>query len=120
MMDDEEVLRYAYAAFNARNVEAALATLHADVDWANGMEGGRVRGHQAVSEYWTRQWTLIDPHVEPLSFTTEPDGRIAVDVHAVVRDAAGALLADHRVWHVYRMEDGLVREMEIREAAPES
>lgn len=119
-MSDQEVLRYAYAAFNARNIDAALATMHPDVDWANGMEGGRVHGHQGVREYWTRQWTLIDPHVEPLSFTTQPDGRIVVEVRAVVRDRAGAPLADHLVWHVYRMEDGLVREMEIREAAPES
>lgn len=119
-MDDPEVLRYAYAAFNARNVDAALATMHPDVDWSNGMEGGRVLGHQAVREYWTRQWTLIDPHVEPLSFVTEPDGRIAVEVRQVVRDSAGALLVDQRVWHVYRMEDGRVREMEIRDASPGS
>lgn len=119
MMDDHEVLRYAYAAFNARNVDAALATMHPDVDWPNGMEGGRVHGHQGVREYWTRQWTLIDPHVEPLSFATEPDGRIAVEVRQVVRDAAGTLLVDQRVRHVYRMEDGLVREMEIRDAPAE-
>ena len=115
MMDDQEVLRYAYAAFNARNVDAALATMHPDVDWPNGMEGGRVLGHQAVRDYWTRQWTLVDPHVEPLSFTREPDGRVAVEVRQVVRDTAGALLVYQRVRHVYRIEDGLVREMEIRD-----
>lgn len=119
MMPDEEVLRYAYAAFNARSVDAALATLHPDVDWPNGMEGGRVRGRQGVREYWTRQWTLIDPQVEPLSFTREPDGRMAVEVRQVVRDTAGALLVDQRVRHVYRMQDGLVREMEIRDAPAE-
>ena len=115
-MDDEEVLRYAYAAFNARNVDAALATMHPDVDWPNGLEGGRVHGRQAVREYWTRQWTLIEPRVEPLSFNVEPDGRIAVEVRQVVRDAAGRLLVDQRAWHVYRMAEGLVREMEVRDA----
>jgi ketosteroid isomerase-like protein len=117
MMDDEEVLRYAYAAFNARNVDAALATMHPDVDWPNGMEGGRVRGHQGVRGYWTRQWTLIDPNVEPLSFTRTEDGKIAVDVRQVVHDGEGKLLLDQRVQHVYRVENGLVREMEIRDAA---
>lgn len=114
-MDDSEVLRYAYAAFNARNVDAALATMHRDVDWPNGMEGGRVIGRDAVREYWTRQWALVDPHVEPLSFTRTDDGRIAVDVRQVVRDREGNLLVDQRVQHVYRMEDGRARSMEIVE-----
>lgn len=116
MLDDEEVLRYAYAAFNARNVDAALATMHPDVDWPNGMEGGRVVGHKAVREYWTRQWTLIDPRVVPVSFTPLDDGRMAVDVRQVVHDSAGRLLLDQPVRHVYRIEDGLVREMEIQDA----
>jgi ketosteroid isomerase-like protein len=120
MMDDEEVLRYAYAAFNARNVDAALATMHPDVDWPNGLEGGRVHGHQGVREYWTRQWTLIDPRVEPLAFTRTDDGRMAVEVRQVVHDGAEALLLDQRVRHVYRMESGLIREMEIRDAPAES
>jgi ketosteroid isomerase-like protein len=117
-MDDHELLRYAYAAFNARNVDAALATMHPDVDWPNGMEGGRVIGHDAVRAYWTRQWTLIDPHVEPLSFAPTADGRIAVDVRQVVRDREGSLLVDQQVQHVYRIEDGRVRSMEIVEDAP--
>lgn len=116
-MDDVEVLRHAYAAFNARNVDAALAGMHPDVDWPNGMEGGRVMGHDAVRAYWTRQWTLIDPHVEPLGFTRLDDGRVAVDVRQVVRDRQGSLLVDQRVQHVYRLEDGRVRSMEIVENA---
>lgn len=115
MMDDEEVLRYAYAAFNARNVDAALATLHPDVVWSNGMEGGVVYGHQGVREYWTRQWTLIDPQVEPLSFTPLDDGRMAVEVRQVVHDREGKLLLEQRIQHVYRIENRLVREMEIRD-----
>lgn len=117
MLDDTEQLRYAYAAFNARNIDAALATMHPDVVWPNGMEGGTVHGHQGIREYWTRQWTLVDPHVDPVDFTTLPDGRIAVDVRQVVRDGAGTLLVDQMVQHVYRLEDGKVRSMEIVEAA---
>jgi ketosteroid isomerase-like protein len=110
----EALLERTYAAFNARDVDAVLAMMHAEVDWPNGMEGGRVHGHRAVREYWTRQWSLIDPRVEPRGFTTEADGRVAVDVRQVVRDRAGALLKDEMVRHVYRIEDGLIRSMEIR------
>ena len=35
---------------------------------------------------------------------------------ALVRDRAGALLEDEMVQHVYRLEGGLVRSMEIRPA----
>ncbi|HEX9479969.1 MAG TPA: nuclear transport factor 2 family protein [Methylomirabilota bacterium] len=113
-MTPEALLERTYAAFNARDVDAVLVAMHADVDWPNGMEGGRVNGHRAVREYWTRQWGLIDPRVEPRGFTTEADGRIAVDVRQVVRDRAGALVKDEMVQHVYRIEEGLIRSMEIR------
>ncbi|MEH2002434.1 MAG: nuclear transport factor 2 family protein [Nostoc sp.] len=56
----QDLLTKAYAAFNARDIDSVLALMHSDVEWANGMEGGYVRGHQAVRDYWTRQWTLID------------------------------------------------------------
>lgn len=42
--------------------------MHPDVASANGMEGGHVYGHEAVRDYWTRQWKLIDPQVEPQGF----------------------------------------------------
>ncbi|HEY0017703.1 MAG TPA: nuclear transport factor 2 family protein [Longimicrobium sp.] len=115
MMDDEELLKYAYAAFNARNVDAALATMHPDVEWPNGMEGGTVHGHPGIRAYWTRQWTLIDPHVEPLSFARMTDGRMDVEVRQVVRDSGGAVLVDQIVHHLYRIQDGRVMGMEIRE-----
>ena len=115
MTAERELLEKAYKAFNTRDLETALSLMHPDVDWPNGMEGGRVQGHSGVRDYWTRQWGMIDPHVEPLSFSTEDDGRTAVEVHAVVRDLDGKLLADHKVLHVYTVEQGYIQSMEIRE-----
>jgi nuclear transport factor 2 (NTF2) superfamily protein len=109
----EELLRGAYAAFNARDIERALVLMHSEVDWPNGMEGGRVRGHDEVREYWTRQFGLIDSHVEPVGFETLDDGRVAVKVHQVVRDTSGALVSDSHVRHVYSFAGGLVARMEI-------
>lgn len=108
------VLERTYAAFNARDIDTVLAVMHPDVDWPNGMEGGRVLGHAAVRAYWVRQWALIDPRVEPGGFTVEADGRVAVAVHQVVRDLAGTVLRESTVHHVYAFEDGLIRSMEIR------
>ncbi|WP_020469770.1 nuclear transport factor 2 family protein [Zavarzinella formosa] len=119
MADDtetrEQLLRRAYAAFNARDIDAALATMWPDVDWPNGMEGGWVRGHDEIRAYWTRQWGLIDPRVDPIRYAHE-GGEVAVDVRQFVRDLAGTVLMDTVVRHVYQIENGLVRRMEIREA----
>jgi hypothetical protein len=110
----ESLLQRAYDAFNARDIDGALALMQPDVDWPNGMEGGRELGHDAVRAYWTRQWQLIDPHVEPESISDDDQGRVVVEVHQVVRDLDGALLADQRVQHVYTLRDGLIARMDIR------
>jgi cation diffusion facilitator family transporter len=110
---DDGMLRDLYAKFNARDIEAVLEHLTEDVDWANGMTGGRVHGRAAVREYWTEQFTQIDGRVEPVEITELADGRVAVSVHQVVRTPAGELLSDAVVTHTYSFDDGLVSRMEI-------
>lgn len=113
MTEEERLLRRAYEAFNARDIEGALELMHPDVDWPNGMEGGREHGRAAVRAYWTRQFGLIDSHVEPEGFEDDGAGRIVVDVHQVVRDLEGAVVSDGRVRHAYTFRDGLVARMDI-------
>jgi len=110
---DIELLRAAYAAFNARDIDAALATMAPDVAWPKAFKGGFARGHQEVRAYWTEQWSEIDPHVEPASFRPEGAGRILVEVHQVVRDLAGAVVADGHVGHRFTIESGLIRAMDV-------
>jgi ketosteroid isomerase-like protein len=109
----EALLRQAYAAFNARDIEGALALMHPDVDWPNGMEGGRVRGRDAVREYWQRQFSMIDSNVEPEAFEELPDGRVSVTVRQRVRGADGEPISDGFVRHVYELRDGLITRMDI-------
>jgi hypothetical protein len=108
-----ELLRTAYAAFNARDIDAALATMAPDVAWPKAFKGGFARGHQEVRAYWTEQWSEIDPRVQPTSFHPEAAGRILVHVHQVVRDLAGAVVADGHVGHRFTIESGLIRAMEV-------
>jgi hypothetical protein len=115
MDEDRALLERTYRAFNTRDMDAVLAAMYPEVDWPNGMDGGRVRGHAAVREYWTRQWALIDPQVEPCGFTTDDAGRIVVEVHQVVRTLDGSMVADRMVQHVYIVQDGLIMRMDIRE-----
>lgn len=109
-----ELLRAAYAAFNARDIDAALALMSVDVTWPRAFKGGFARGPEAIRAYWTEQWSEIDPHVEPVAFHPEEAGKVLVDVHQVVRDLAGAVLADERVGHRFTIEHGLIQSMEVR------
>jgi hypothetical protein len=111
----EELLRSMYAGFNARDIDAVLAAMTEDVDWPNAWEGGRLRGHDAVRHYWTRQWVAIDPWVEPAAIEPGLEGRVVVEVDQVVRDLAGEVVASGRVRHVYELRDGLVARMDVEE-----
>jgi ketosteroid isomerase-like protein len=108
-----ELLEKLYAAFNRRSIEEVLSSLHPDVDWPNGWEGGRIRGKAAVRDYWKRQFEVLNPRVEPQVFV-EQDGRVAVEVHQVVHDVNGNLLTDQVIHHVYEFRDGLIQRMEIQ------
>jgi hypothetical protein len=110
---ETELLKAAYAAFNARNIDATLATMAPDVSWPKAFKGGFAHGYEAVRAYWTEQWSEIDPRVEPVSFHREGDGRVLVKVHQVVRDLAGAVLADVYVGHRFTLANGLVQAMEV-------
>lgn len=105
-----------YDRFNARDMEPVLAAMHEDVVWANGMDGGHVSGREGVRDYWTRQWATIAPQVEPTEFSTGPEGEVIVEVHQVVRDLDGNLVADKMVGHIFRIEQGLVKRFDIRGA----
>lgn len=105
-----------YAAFNQRDIDQAVALMNAEVDWPNGMEGGRVRGRDEVRAYWTRQWLRLNPRVEPVRMRDDGLGNTIVDVHQIIRDTAGNLLKDQFVRHVYSFRDGLVERMDIHAA----
>ena len=115
-MTDEQLIAHLYNRFNARDIDGVLASLTGDVAWANGMEGTHVHGKEAVREYWTYQWSVIDPRVEPIRITTEPDGSVIVEVQQTVRDLDGNLLLDETVIHAFRLESGQVKRFDIQSA----
>ena len=124
MDGDIELLRRIYDRFNARDIDGVLAVLADDVVWANGMDGGHVHGREAVREYWTRQWAMVSPHVEPVSFRRATDGAVVAEVRQSVRDLEGKPLQgqthglkDKTVGHVFRFRDGKVARFDIQDAA---
>lgn len=108
-----ELLRAAYVAFNARDIDAALILMAPDVAWPKAFKGGFVSGPDEVSAYWKEQWSEINPHVEPVAFHRDDTGQVLVEVHQVVCDFAGAALVDEHVGHRFTIEQGLIQAMEI-------
>ncbi|USQ95041.1 nuclear transport factor 2 family protein [Caulobacter sp. RL271] len=122
-MDDEtRVIEGLYERFNARDIDGVLRQLSDDVAWANGMDGGHVHGHEAVRAYWTRQWSLISPHVEPVGFHRDADGAVVAEVIQTIRDLEGQPiqgqahgLKDKTVGHVFHLRDGKVARFDIQD-----
>jgi hypothetical protein len=124
MDGDFELLKRIYERFNARDIDGVLVALADDVAWANGMDGGHVYGREALREYRTRQWTMVSPHVEPVSFRRTADGAIIAEVRQSVRDLEGKPLQgqthglrDKTVGHVFRFQEGKVARFDIQDAA---
>ena len=114
MQTKHELLSNVYEAFNRRDIETVLSVIRPDVDWPNGWEGGRLTGHEALREYWTRQWAAINPNVDPVGFETDEAGRTVVNVHQIVCDLEGNIIVDGMVEHIYEFEGGQIKRMEIK------
>jgi ketosteroid isomerase-like protein len=123
MDKDIETLKHMYARFNARDIDGVLAALADEIAWANGMDGGHVHGCDAVRDYWTRQWAIVSPHVDPMSFEKTANGSVVVKVQQSIRDLDGKPLQDQThglqdkvVGHVFYFQNGKVVRFDIQDA----
>ena len=121
--NDVEMIKRIYHSFNARDIDGVLAVLSYHIAWANGMDGGHVYGREAVRDYWTRQWAVVSPHVEPVAFENSEDGVVAVEVIQSVSDLKGQPLdgqthglKDKTVTHIFRMQGDTIVRFDIRDA----
>jgi hypothetical protein len=68
MLNTQTLLARAYAAFNDRDIDSALALMSENVSWPKASEGGRAVGKEEIRSYWTRQWKssiLTWSHLRP-------------------------------------------------------
>ena len=115
-MNTQALISQAYSAFNKRDVDGTLALMTETVSWPKASEGGRVVGKQEIREYWTRQWSDFDPHVEVLEVIERENGKTGVKVHQIVKNLKGEILSDTELWHVYTIQNNLIERMDILEA----
>ena len=109
----KSIIESAYSSFNERNIDQALSTMQPDVQWSKAWEGGYISGHDEIKKYWTRQWTEINPKVDPVGFNQRENGSLEVKVHQNVKDLQDNILFDGLVKHVYTFQDGLIKTMDI-------
>jgi len=103
-----------YKNFNNRKIDWVIDEMTDDVQWANGMDGGYVYGHDGVREYWTRQFSLVSSHVTPLEIDEE-NNVVRIKVNQVVHDINGNLLSDDIVYHYFTLKDGKIERFDIVE-----
>src|ERR1700749_583390 len=114
LANTQMLIAEAYAAFNRRDIDGALALMSENVNWPRASEGGRVVGKEEIRAYWTRQWKEFDPHVEPLEMIHHEGGVTEVKVHQLVKTTGGDVLSDSEVWHVYTISNGLIERMDLK------
>ncbi len=119
---DIQVIKEMYERFNARDIDGVLASVADDAAWANGMDGGHVHGHEAMRDYWARQWAVVSPHVEPIAFQQTADGAVLVEVIQSVFDLDGQPLngqthglKDKTVMHIFRIDSDKVTRFDIQD-----
>ena len=107
------LIQRAYSAFNSRDIDTALTTFHSEVQWPKAFEGGYVSGHDEVRKYWKKQWSEINPKVEPVGFIERPNGTFEIAVDQKVKDLHGNLIFDGIVKHIFTIQDDLLLRMDI-------
>lgn len=117
MNNDTTIIEHAYAAFNTRDIDGALALMTQDVSWPKASEGGRVIGKREIRAYWTRQWSEFNPYVEPLAVIREEGGKVRVRVRQLVKSLRGEILSGTEALHVFTLSGGVISAMNLGEEA---
>ena len=113
MDDAQALLTKVYEAYNRRDFAAFSAYLTLDVDWPNQLQGGRVIGHDAVAALWRETAQSIQVDLAPVTFSLEPDGRVAVNVNQIVRNLSGQIWSDSCVRHLFTLDGGRIARLDV-------
>ena len=114
MMNEIDTVRRMYDAYNARQMDDALAGLHVDVEWDGGSEG-MLHGKQAVERHWRSQWQDVDAKVYIRSRAWK-NSSLVLQVGLEVATSRG--VSEQRIQNVITFRDGLVASLRIEQPHP--
>lgn len=110
----EDIVRSAYAAFNNRAVDAAVALMDPEVDWPNVSSGGFVHGREQVREHWREQFSQADPHIDISDIREKADNCVEARVRQVVRRRDGSEVSDDQMLHVFTISNNRIKRMDVK------
>jgi NAD(P)-dependent dehydrogenase (short-subunit alcohol dehydrogenase family) len=110
----EDLVRRAYAAFNARAIDTAVALMDAEVDWPNVQEGGYVHGREQVREHWREQFDRADPHIDISDIRERSDDRVEARVRQIVRKRDGTKVSDDQQLHIFTIANNRIKRMDVK------
>jgi hypothetical protein len=111
MMNEIDTVRRMYDAYNARQMDAALAGLHVDVEWDGGSEG-MLHGKQAVERHWRSQWQGADAKVY-IQMSAWENSSLVLQVTLDTETPHGA--SKQQIQNVITFRDGLVASLRIKQ-----
>jgi hypothetical protein len=111
MMNEIDTVRRMYDAYNARQMDAALADLHADVEWDGGAEG-MLHGKEAVERHWRSQWRDVDAKVY-IQSSAWKNSSLVLQVRLEVATPRG--VSEQHIQNAITFSDGLVASLRIKQ-----
>ena len=110
-LNNETLLREAYAAYNRRDEDALLALVSEDVSWPNS--SSRLHGKDELRAYWGQQWAETRTHDEPLTITRLTPDTSIVRISQVVARLDGTIISQGIFDHTLRTENDLIARLDI-------
>ncbi|MEJ2814335.1 nuclear transport factor 2 family protein [Caulobacter sp. CCG-8] len=105
------IVRY-YEAIEQRDLEAVLATTHAQVRFEDFLDGGEVDGLAAARDFYRRMFEFA-PDLDLITVETLPDGRVRTEFQSSIHSPSGHLWSDTRQAAIYTLADGLIQGVEL-------
>lgn len=113
MSNNHTVLIGLWQALNARDLDAATALLHPDVEWFDMLHEETLHGREAVRGFWERAFGIIKARSTLLNVETDDEGRILVTVLHSVSSLADRPWTEEKVTHIYSFRDNLISRMDV-------
>jgi ketosteroid isomerase-like protein len=108
-----QVVAALYAAFNAGDVDSALAYADPDIEWipADGSPFEQAyRGREQVKRFLEQEWMGVfdDLQGEVRELVYAPDDAVLATLHLTGRGGASGVELDFEIAHLWRLHEGVV------------
>lgn len=109
---EDLVVRY-QEAIGRRDVEAVMAMMHPAARFEDFLDGGEITGPTAVRAFYQRLFETLAPDLGLIAVTTQPDGRVLVELQVATHDKSGHVWSETRSQARYTLVDGLIHGIEL-------